>query len=275
MLYSHRYNRPIDKKYAEDWDEVIIRFKDQWRELDKFLQSVGDKRVVLEVEDIENFDYKAFNAMREKYAANDLFAALASDSHDSAERKLILAQLQNRVAAWFVTKPVTTWTELHVLYSLGAKQVYIAEELAFELKDVAKFCHDRDMKIRVYPNVAQAPRNDASDMTKFFIRPEDLHLYEGIIDIIEFWSEDSKQNTFRKIYQRGEWYGSLNELIKSFSTKVDNRCVAPIFGKSRLNCGLRCLRKGTCHICQRTKLLADRMKDKDLIFKRKEFDMVE
>ena len=129
--------------------------------------------------------------------------------------------------------------------------------MCFELDKVSVVVHNAGARVRIFPNVAQCSTEYTKDLKKFFIRPEDTLVYEPYVDTYEFFGEDRKLCTYLRIYkEHQEWFGLLNEIIIGFNSDLDNRFIIPRFPEMRLRCGKRCLKDGTCKICDRIEELS-------------------
>ena len=123
---------------------------------------------------------------------------------------------------------------------------------------MAKVAHENGVRIRIYPNVAQSQWKDTPDFKKFWIRPEDIHLYDGIVDVCEFFGEPKHIPILLKIYKEDKkWLGALKDLIIGLHTTIDNRLINfEFFGEGRINCGKKCLKGNACRRCDRVVELA-------------------
>jgi hypothetical protein len=97
------------------------------------------------------------------------------------------------------------------------------------------------------------------------VRPEDTAAYAKYIDTFEFrtFGEDwiTKEATLLHVYKdNAMWPGNLNLLITNLNVNVDNRAFPTDFGEIRCNCGQRCERNGTCHLCDSTFLFVAQLK---------------
>ena len=166
--------------------------------------------------------------------------------------------------------------EVKALIEYGVSDIYITEYLGFNMTDLVNKVIPADINVRVYPNVSQVPHlctlvETTDDIKTFFIRPEDLELYEGYIDIIEFYGAVDKQDILMDIYKDGYWMGNLNELILDFKEDINCMNLMPDFGFYRLACGHRCdLEK--CNYCDISKSLAAELRVKDIYIKKERKD---
>jgi hypothetical protein len=157
---------------------------------------------------------------------------------------------------------ITTFDQLNYIIDLGAKAVYLTEDICFELSSAKCLCEKHKVQIRAFPNVAQSSLKSAPALTKFFIRPEDVKYYEDVIDIFEFWGPLDRQFVLYKIYNKGLWFGDLKELILGLDIDFDSRRILPNFAELRKDCGRKCMKGKSCRICNSifniSKLLEER-----------------
>lgn len=155
--------------------------------------------------------------------------------------------------------PVCDWETYQSLKSIGVSDIYIDGPIAFQTKQLA--LSKGDMMLRaspqVSPNIAMSSLD--SNENSFYIRPEDLYRYDGIVDIVDFREKNQeKENVLYTIYNRGSWVGDLRELVETLNLSVQNPYLKPEFGESRMNCGQRCKVPGaTCHLCRTQFTLID------------------
>ena len=269
MKYCLNYANS-SKKMIKEAEEINIIYNKNDIELPAFIEKHAEKRINLIIEhpegNFDNFEIKKIQAIAEKYPEANIHICLYSLQKAAAMDNSIVAQMNSVMLPWFTGYIATTWDALHYLISLGVSDIYIAEDLGFELPKVSKICKKAGVAIRVIPNVAQSSINNAPDLKKFFIRPEDIDLYAEYIDTIEFWGELTQQDTFYKIYKTMKcWVGNLKEIIFSFNLDFDNHRILPEFGKARLNCGKGCLKGQPCSICNTIYDISKQMEKHDII----------
>ena len=116
------------------------------------------------------------------------------------------------------------------------------------------------------PNVAQTSADKFTDKIKtFFIRPEDIEIYDEVVDVFEFAGPLTIQPTLYNIYQKqSKWEGNLNSIIKELHTSVNNTTIMPLFGLTRVNCGKRCT-FDKCHICDHVKNISQGLENQGVM----------
>lgn len=145
---------------------------------------------------------------------------------------------------------------LKVLCEKGVSDAYVSGELAFNMKNAKQLADRFGVKLRLVPNVAQVSGftfshiQEDGNLTAFWVRPEDLDLYEPYVDVIEFVCDDIKQEVFHEIYfQESKWSGTIDTIVVGVNG-VNNRGLISLFTEARLNCGKKCL-MDKCHNCHR------------------------
>lgn len=169
----------------------------------------------------------------------------------------------------FVKFPVADWETLHSFISMGVSDIYVDSCLGFQLGKVASLCADKGIRIRVSPSLSPTAAITGLKPNSFFIRPEDLSLFDKYIDIIDFKvTNQEKEDALFSIYKRGNFIYNLKDLLDDCTFSVPNPYLKPEFGQARVNCGQRCLIPGhSCHLCetqvQLTNLVYDYFKDEE------------
>lgn len=145
---------------------------------------------------------------------------------------------------------INNWDLLYEYLDRDVSDVFIIEQLGFEIDKVAEIVHAKNIQVRAFPNVAQSSYENLDDIYKFWIRPEDVWLYEDYIDVFEFYGDKDKQPIYYDIYTVDKkWMGDLKEIIIGLRNSLDSTCLVPRFGIKRVYCGRKCLKGDPCRIC--------------------------
>ena len=266
MKYCVPYKRNF--KYIDEIDELDIRYKKEDTKLLEFLKKFGEnKRVNIQInyDELEN-NLEFFKALRKSYPKIDFALVISSPYWKNYSH--VHQKLGEHNIKFFFIHEINNWDELHGYLNLKPCpcDVIITEDLCFQLKDVAELVHSKGVRVRTYANVGQSTWNDTPALKKFFIRPEDIYIYEDYIDVINFWGKEESVGTYYKIYAIDKkWFGKLNEIILSLDTDIDSRFLLPSFAKRRLNCGKRCLKGKSCQICEATEQLSATLEKHNLM----------
>lgn len=189
------------------------------------------------------------------YEQADIFDSLkASYTIQSDNIEEVLALIDSGFNA-FLKFPVVDWETFQNLYDIGVSDIYIDGPLGFQTNLLTKRKKERfsPLKLRLAPSIS--PNGALAHVTRadtFFVRPEDLYLYEEAFDIVDFQVKNQdKEDTLYQIYKRGTFDFDLSQLIENLHIKVPNIMINEEFGKTRANCGQRCMIPGrSCHFCE-------------------------
>lgn len=242
MKYCIKYNRAHSFKYMDEIDELEIRYNKKDVTLPDFLDKYSDKTIVISninnVEDVERMKllYGKYPHLKLKIHFDDLE---------------ILNLVRQYGLPFFLSGMVTNWDTFYGVVKLNPTDIYLSNEIAFEMAAAAKIAHDKGIKVRVIPNYGQSAWEIMPDMLKFFIRPDDIEEYEDYVDIFEiYYEKDFQLSILYEIYtDKRDWSGFLNEIIFNFSKQQLNDALIPCFGLIRSNCGKKCLKGKNCNIC--------------------------
>lgn len=265
MNYAIRYFSTSKKLY--EFDEIIIKYDHFTLALDDFIKYHKNQRIIIDLLDTSTREEgsKRFEENLELFKkVNEKWTNLTIRLNYTED----FARIDEFKAAglpFFLNAVVSDLDNLRSLIDLGVSDVYIANELGFNLKKVSNFCHMNNTKIRVYPNVAQteAENYTMNPLTKFFIRPDDLASYEDYIDVVEFYGNLQSQDVLYDIYNDGRWQGDLNDLILDFNANINCMNIMPGFGEYRAGCEKRCV-FDNCNYCMIAEILSHEMEKKDI-----------
>lgn len=270
MKYCVPYYRGF--RYMDQVDEVIIPYDEKDV---NFIQSVlkkeqlKNKILIMDIENAEAFQKNNTIQVFAELQQKDYNLKLRFDNYNE-DMKDVYQELKQMNIPFFFALYVRHWDVFTHLINLGVSDIYVIEELAFELNLLGPVAHAKDISIRVFANVAQSSCDENYSVKSFFIRPEDVIVYAPYVDVIEFLGEGKEiQETLYKIYAiKGKWIGDLNELIMGLMDSIPNKSIIPaIFGEVRAKCGKKCLKGGKCNICTSVVNTAKALDEKDLIFK--------
>jgi hypothetical protein len=263
----------VESEYLNKADELMIRYDKNDPTLPEFLDLYKEKRIVINISFLNEPDktqkaIKHLAAIRDKFDLHNIVLGLYKEEYE-----YIKDTIKESGFPFFFFNIVNNWDTLRYYIYFGVTDLYIGEQLGFELKQVAEVAQKTGQKVRVYPNVFQTGshwENFATDEVElykgFFIRPEDVPAYEEYVDIMEFYGDPKKQTTYFDIYNQGYWFGPLNEIIIGYKGTLDNRQITPEIAGKRSRCGRRCFKGEKCNSCTVAIHLANTLKDKSLIF---------
>lgn len=244
MKYAISYYKSF--RHFDKIDEIIFKYTDKNVNLLEVLEKISpEQRLIIDVTERSTFatEFELFHNLWRRH--NNMSIKV------SMEQREILPDLYEEHLPFFFEEFVDTWDKLVSMTGLGVTDVYIVSDLCFDLKNVSIYCKKHNVKIRVFPNIAQTSAlisTQIDSITQFFIRPEDIEIYEEYIDICEFFGDLDRQSVLYEIYTKGKWLGDLQHLILNFKYSLQNQTIAPIFANTRLSCNKKC-NQGKCNIC--------------------------
>lgn len=270
MKYCGRYSNKIKMSV---FDEVAIVYDRQSKEVINYLEANKSHNTVLIVRDIKDFhsakEWIKLNAIKTQYPDFQFSVCFNEVARFSPFSEELIECVRNITVPFFTGYLATNFDQLHYLCKQGVSDVYIAEDICFDLMRARRVASSYGVKLRAFPNVGQSSVKQGPALKKFFIRPEDVAEYEDCIDILEFWGPLDRQKTLHEIYTKGVWFGDLKELILDFDLSFDSRRIIPGFARLRKTCGRKCMKGERCGVCDRILSISKVLEDKDLIIKQK------
>lgn len=257
MKYCLKYTNICTKLYKAD--EISIKYIED-KGLVDFMKKFSSQRIILRVDpaDFSHNEVRKLIAIRKQYPEYCFTIGLAY-----ADPTLI-PWFQQENIPFYVAAPCKSWEEFHWLMKQGVSDVDISGPLAFEIGNVRRVLNSlgRNVVVRATPNKVANLEHYTDTLVGFFIRPEDVVIYEDGIDVLEFEGLEH-QDTFYSIYAEKDMFiGNLNQCIYGFQEQVDNKGLVTLFGERRKNCGRQCLNGGRCRRCYDLASLAKPMGDR-------------
>lgn len=276
MKYCATYIKNKNEQLIKTIDEININYRPQDSTLVEFMLAYPNQRINITISDpddfITNHRINFFEAIAKEHEELNFALKIehAADNYHDIEAQTLHHVIAGTALHYFFS---TYCSDIETFWSIislepAPSDIYITESLGFNIKTCAELAHDRGIQVRVFPNVAQSAWKEAPGIEKFFIRPEDVPVYEPYVDVMEFYGDPEKANIYYKIYARDKkWFGNLNEIIIDLNQDIDSRCLLPDFAVARLDCGKRCLKGHPCHICKAQQTLAELLHKHDLTVK--------
>ena len=147
----------------------------------------------------------------------------------------------------------TNFRELEALIEMGVSDVYIADDLCYQLEKVHNICHTNNVQLRLLLDRVNSFKENANNDPKapYFV-PEVIEELAKYVDIFEFSENTSKArlNTLYRIwFEKKEWRDSLNYLYPLLEIFIPNQYLLPYFIAYRMNCGYKCAEGSVCKKC--------------------------
>lgn len=270
MKYCLRYAR--HNKYLKEVDEVIVPF--QIEDI-HFVETLTGKNelqnacIIVDVLNTTDFindnSIAIFLDMQKSYPDMKFKLRFA---HYNASHDELFIQLKEANIPFFFTTHVNTLDYFQGLMDLGVSDIYIVEDLGFELKKLGPVAHAKDISIRAFANVCQTSWPHKSNLKSFFIRPEDVPVYEEYVDVLEFYGDYNMEKIMYRVYSKDKkWFGNLQEIIIGLSDELDSRYLLPQFARVRVGCGKRCIKGTACNICEKIVVVSQTLEEKGYMVK--------
>jgi hypothetical protein len=264
MQYSFEYTKQF-RYHNKENIEYFINYNGHDEGVVDFIKRTEHKIVIIIGDTETTYTFLANDSLNKyiellKEKQNFIFSLPFDDCGISLSQKMYESQLP-----FFFNFHSNSWDIVVSMLNLHAKEVYVCEELAFDLPNVSKIIRQNGALVRVIPNICQTAGKGLPTLKQFFIRPEDVDIYEDYVDILEFWGKKSTYNVLYETYALKEkWNGPLNEIIIGLEDNVDSRYILPDFGKTRLHCNKRCLKGKRCNMCETIKDFANNLQKNNM-----------
>lgn len=243
--------------FINEVQEIMIKYTGQdIKTILKFFREHPEQRIIFDVAAGVQVDYEIFEIISEGYPQYDFAVRFADRVRETPKW------------SFFYAEYISTWDRFDEQVRMGVSDIYVTEELGFDLAAAARVAKRNGVKIRVLPNYAQSGSPTTDPAKKFFIRPEDESVYEGIVDVYEILQQGNTAEVVYKVYAKDkQWYGDLNEIIPTLKENVDNRRIpSKMFAIPRVDCKKSCLAGGHCNMCREIFNLSKTLEDKNYIF---------
>ena len=257
MKYCLQYSN-ISKK-LKNADEISIIYRED-KGLLNFMEKFSKQKIVLRItaSSFSQLEIDKLIAIKKVYPKYNFIIAM--DEYDYNLMKIF----RENDLSFYINIPCTDWETFYELtINQKVSAINIGGPLGFELPKVKQFLESNNLtvQIRAIANKAFCANGNTPSLIKFYIRPDDVKVYEPYIDIIEF-EDVARQDTFYNIYTKELFIGNLNQIIFNFNDSVDNKMLPTLFSERRIDCGHQCLKGGRCHRCFTMKNIANNLKER-------------
>ena len=254
MKYCLKWNNI--SQCLNDADEISIKYIED-KGLVDFMNKYAGKRIIIRLEstDFKDSEIAKLTAIRNSLDF-DFTVGLPTQDMKLANK------LKAKDIPFYFLTPVKDWETLNFyITEVGVSDIDISGPLGFDLPKVTNFLarYAPDTIIRATPNALSSLHDTCPPLQKFFIRPNDIDLYEQYIDVLEFEGIEH-QDTFYKIYSQEKIFiGKLSQVIYDFPLPIDNMGLITAFSERRIDCGRQCLYGGRCKRCMTLSQISEKM----------------
>lgn len=217
------------------------------KELSTFIGEYGSHRINIIINSLSNFknDIKIINALKIEHPESNL--VMAVPEYVSLNDMDLLKEYH---IPFYINKNIINLDEFDYLLKCGVSEIKIGGELGFFVKFLSSIAKKNNIKLRAEADICQGNNINGESFKNFFIRPEDIIIYNKYIDTFELVHDKSFINTIYETYTRKKkWYGKLNELIINYHGTEDSRFILPIVMEKRCTCRKACIYNDKCKMC--------------------------
>lgn len=255
---------------AESISEFNIKYsKDSTVEdLLAFVQEY-DKDYRINVEFTDTIDYSVCRTIDR--ISDNVYVRLKAKDVSSVDKVL-----DTEVKFFFdASVPAFNKTHLDDMMQMGVSDVYIADDLCYDLDNVSTYCRNNGIKLRAVLNrIPSTSMFKGDDPRNMFFCPIDLDGLSRYYDMFEFdCGEPYQWNIFNVLYRtwftRGNWNGDLREINPDLKFFVPNNALLHEFTYFKTKCRMKCVGdpKTKCHKCDQIYEIAKLLTEKGFRFK--------
>lgn len=257
MKYCLKYTNICTKLYKAD--EISIKYIED-KGLVDFMEKFSSQRIILRIEAtyFPESEVRKLIAIKNTYPDYRFAVAMGGYVQELGHT------LREAGIDFFESTPCTDWERFNYLIKEGVSDINLSGPLAFDLGNVHRVLNilNPNVQVRVTPNSCLRLNPNTDPLIGFFIRPEDVSVYEDFVDVLEFEGLEH-QDTFYSIYAEHKMFiGGLNQCIYGFNKVIDNKGLVSLFGERRKTCAQQCLKGGRCHRCYDLAAIAKNMGDR-------------
>lgn len=187
-----------------------------------------------------------------------------------------LQEFKKRDAKFFFDSTVVAYNlcSLQSMIEMGITDVYIADDLWYNLKEVSEYCLKHKVHIRLILNHIPAtyPTRGIDPKAPIFT-PQDMWILDQYVDMFELdlgdpnhFNEAKCEVLYRRWFKSNDWLGQLNEINED--VQMDWPCSSYLTDLViyRICCGRRCNSRVTnhCSKCEQFLDIARTLRDHDI-----------
>ena len=248
------------KEVMDASDEFLINYSPNKNSLDKlfeFTKMYSDRRVSLNW--VDGID------VREAALITQVAPNVVHRIDGMMDFMKISDIIDKKLPFYFgSSNPAHNWTQLENYASIGVTDVFIADDLTFNLSEVRDFCDKYNIKIRIVLDRLSSSVTTSKKVPVYF--PQSIDYMSIYYDIGEFATDDEHQLRvlYKVWFKDKQWLGNIQEINPEVSFKFPAQGVPRRFVRFRSNCGQRCLRGGACNECNLIPQLAVNLAEKGI-----------
>lgn len=247
-----RINKVIVGEAMSNADEFLINYnpnKNRQKNLFEFFENYPDQRI--------NLNWLDGLTVEE--------AALISKVNDKVVHRINAIQdlpkidgLKEKKLPFYFDKmfPAHNWTQLEGFASIGVTDIFIADDLTFQLSAVRQYCDKYNIRIRTILDRISSSMLLSKKLPIYF--PQDIDFMAIYYDVAEL--ETTDDHTIKVLYDiwfnQKKWLGNLQEINPDLPFPFPAYSIPSRYVRYRSNCHQRCLKGSNCKECEKMQELA-------------------
>lgn len=250
----------------KEFNILFYKSRNSIEDLIDFVQEYDNTRINLEFpEGIHMPTVKSINKVSDK-----IYIRVAPTDITKA------AELKENSYKFFFNQDmkVPTYSCLESFINLGVSDVYIADDLCYNLKNVHDICQENNVQMRLILNQVPSMTLDRGINPKAPIfMPKDMDTINPYFDVFEFecglpydWAKFDV--LYRAWFINKYWHGQMSEINEDVDMDFHCDAIHPSFTASKINCERRCCKRlsNHCNKCEDFLSLGEVLKKKQIRF---------
>lgn len=212
-----------------------------------------DKRIIIEVLELHEEHVPSISKLHQLHQEHTNISYDFYNLYDLIEYSRAYERQANYI---MYHQPALTWGLVQILLYYNVSDIVIGEPLTFNVTELEKNIHSKNVKLRIRPHLAKTKiaRGIETDcgIHHFWVLPQHVKFYEQYIDVLDLLDDNvARETALVNAYTCGEDYeGRLDTLVEGVETEVGAAFIDDKFVQRRLTCGQNCLKNSNyCHFC--------------------------
>lgn len=230
---------------VKEFNILFYKTKNRIEDLIEFIQEYENTRINIQFPDgVHLATLKSINKV-----SNNIYCRVrASDM-------IMIPELKENNIKFFFDSDISAYnySTLAAYINYGVSDVYITDDLCYDLKNVNKICAENNVQMRLILNHIPSTTFDSGTNPRSPIfMPKDMDILNQYFDVFEFdcgnpydWAKFDV--LYRTWFENKYWHGQLNEINEDVAQDFNCDSIYPDFTKFKINCQRRCDRRVTNH----------------------------
>jgi hypothetical protein len=263
--YLHDINFELNDE-AKEFNILFYKSKNKLEKLIDFVEAYPETRINIKFP--EGLHMSTLIAIS-KITDNVYVRLKASDINNVKELK------ENGIKFFFDSDcPAYNYATLDCFIKLGVTDVYLADDLCYNLSDVETYIHDKDVQMRLVLNRVPSTTIDRGfNPCSPIYMPKDFEKLNQYFDVFEFdcgepydWAKFDV--LYRAWFEKQRWHGQMSEINKDVTRDFHCDAIYPDYTEFKFNCERRCNKRVTnhCRKCEQWLEIGSSLQEKNIRF---------